>query len=156
MGQSVGPKSHRPVVGPNSVRPWISAAGPYIIRTAHEQVAELIGAHPRDVIFTSCATESNHTAIAAALKANPTKRHIVTSQVEHSSVLNFCKALERSKAPRLIQEGRRGSAAEARCRRVTADDQILIGCRHDQRGNRSSGERRKCQAAARRHVLSPH
>ena len=56
-------------------------------------MAELIGAPSRDVIFTSCATESNNTAIAAALKANPTKRHIVTSQVEHSSVLNYCKAL---------------------------------------------------------------
>jgi cysteine sulfinate desulfinase/cysteine desulfurase-like protein len=58
-------------------------------------VAELIGAPSRDVIFTSCATESKNTAIASALKANPTKRHIVTSQVEHSSVLNFCMALEK-------------------------------------------------------------
>jgi cysteine desulfurase len=66
-----------------------------VIETAREQVAELIGAHPMDVIFTSCATESNNAAIAAALKANPTKRHIVTSQVEHSSVLNFCMALEK-------------------------------------------------------------
>ena len=61
-----------------------------VIETAREQVAELIGAHPMDVIFTSCATESNNAAIAAALKANPTKRYIVTSQVEHSSVLNYC------------------------------------------------------------------
>jgi cysteine desulfurase len=66
-----------------------------VIETAREQVAELIGAPSRDVIFTSCATESNNAAIAAALKANPTKRHIVTSQVEHSSVLNYCMALER-------------------------------------------------------------
>jgi cysteine desulfurase len=66
-----------------------------VVETAPEHVAELIGASPRDVIFTSCATESNNTAIAAALKANPTKRHIVTSQVEHSSVLNYCMALER-------------------------------------------------------------
>jgi cysteine desulfurase len=66
-----------------------------VIATAREQVAELIGAHPMDVIFTSCATESNNAAIAAALKANPTKRHIVTSQVEHSSVLNYCMALEK-------------------------------------------------------------
>jgi cysteine desulfurase len=65
------------------------------IETAREQVAELIGAHPMDVIFTSCATESNNAAIAAALKANPAKRHIVTSQVEHSSVLNYCMALEK-------------------------------------------------------------
>jgi cysteine desulfurase len=66
-----------------------------VIETAREQVADLIGAPSRDVIFTSCATESNNAAIAAALKANPAKRHIVTSQVEHSSVLNYCMALEK-------------------------------------------------------------
>ena len=65
------------------------------IETAREQVANLIGAHPMEVIFTSCATESNNTAIHAALKANPTKRHIITSAVEHSSVLNYCMALEK-------------------------------------------------------------
>ena len=64
------------------------------IETARGQVAELIGAHPMEVIFTSCATESNNAAIHAALKANPNKRHIITSAVEHSSVLNYCMALE--------------------------------------------------------------
>jgi len=64
------------------------------IETAREQVANLIGAHPMEMIFTSCATESNNAAIHAALKANPNKRHIVTSAVEHSSVLNYCMALE--------------------------------------------------------------
>ena len=66
-----------------------------VIETARAQVAELIGAQPREVIFTSCATESNNAAIHAALKANPGKRHIVTSAVEHSSVLNYCMALEK-------------------------------------------------------------
>jgi cysteine desulfurase len=66
-----------------------------VVEMAREQVAELIGAHSMDVIFTSCATESNNAAIAAALKASPDKRHIVTSQVEHSSVLNYCMALSR-------------------------------------------------------------
>src|SRR5437660_1682550 len=61
-----------------------------IMETARSQVAELIGAHAADVVFTSCATESNNTAIAAALKGSPGKRHIVTSSVEHSSVLNYC------------------------------------------------------------------
>jgi cysteine desulfurase len=65
-----------------------------VIETAREQMAELIGAQLRDVIFTSCATESNNAAIHAALKANPAKRHIVTAAVEHSSVLNYCMALE--------------------------------------------------------------
>ena len=66
-----------------------------VIETARAQVAKLIGAQPREIIFTSCATESNNAAIHAALKANPSKRHIVTSAVEHSSVLNYCMALEK-------------------------------------------------------------
>lgn len=66
-----------------------------VIETARAQVAELIGAYPSEIIFTSCGTESNNTAIHATLKANPRKRHIVTSTVEHSSVLNFCKAMEK-------------------------------------------------------------
>lgn len=65
-----------------------------VIEKARGQVAELIGAYPSEIFFTSCATESNNTAIHAALKANPGKRHIVTSVVEHSSVLNYCRALE--------------------------------------------------------------
>jgi cysteine desulfurase len=64
------------------------------IEKAREQVAELIGAHPMEIIFTSCATESNNAAIHAAVKAYPRKRHIVTSMVEHSSVINYCKVLE--------------------------------------------------------------
>lgn len=65
------------------------------IESAREQVANLLGAHPMELLFTSGATESNNAAINAALKANPSKRHIVTSAVEHSSVLNYCMALER-------------------------------------------------------------
>lgn len=65
------------------------------IQTAREQVAALIGALPEEILFTSCATESNNTALQAVLKANPAKRHIVTSVVEHSSVLNHCLALEK-------------------------------------------------------------
>ena len=66
-----------------------------VIETARAQVAELIGARSMEIIFTSCATESNNAAIHAALKVNPRKRHIVTSSVEHSSVLNYCMALEK-------------------------------------------------------------
>lgn len=66
-----------------------------VIETARGQVAELVGAQPREIIFTSCGTESNNAAIHAALQVNPGKRHVVTSAVEHSSVLNYCLALEK-------------------------------------------------------------
>jgi cysteine desulfurase len=66
-----------------------------VIETARAQVAELIGAHAMEIIFTSCATESNNAAIHAALKADPEKKHIITSAVEHSSVLNYCMVLEK-------------------------------------------------------------
>jgi cysteine desulfurase len=66
-----------------------------VIETARAQVADLEGAHAMEIIFTSCATESNNAAIHAALKADPKKKHIITSAVEHSSVLNYCMTLEK-------------------------------------------------------------
>ena len=65
------------------------------LETARSQVAALIGARSSEVFFTGNATESNNAAIHAALRAKPKKRHIITSQVEHSSVLNYCMALEK-------------------------------------------------------------
>ncbi len=64
-----------------------------VLETARAQVAELLGASPREILFTSCATESNNAAIHAALKADPHKRHVIASVVEHSSVLAYCRAL---------------------------------------------------------------
>jgi len=56
------------------------------IRKAREQVAALINAEPDEIIFTSCGTESDNTAIRSALATNPGKRHIVTSRVEHPAI----------------------------------------------------------------------
>ena len=64
-----------------------------VIEEARAQVAELLGARSeREVVFTSGGTESNHTAIFSALRALPARKRIVTTQVEHSSVL---KCVER-------------------------------------------------------------
>ncbi len=65
-----------------------------VLETAREQVAELLGASPREILFTSGGTEANNTALHAAVRACPGRRHIVTSAVEHSSVLEPCRALE--------------------------------------------------------------
>ena len=65
------------------------------VQNARSQVAQLLGAEDSEIIFTSCGSESNNTAIHAALAAQPNKRHIVTTEVEHPAVLNVCKHLEK-------------------------------------------------------------
>lgn len=66
-----------------------------VIESARGQVAELINSRATEILFTGNATEANNAAIHAALKSNLQKRHVITSQVEHSSVLNYCTALEK-------------------------------------------------------------
>jgi cysteine desulfurase len=65
------------------------------VREAREKVASLLGAESSEIVFTSCGTEGDNAAIRAALKAQPKKNHIVTTQVEHPAVLNLCKRLEK-------------------------------------------------------------
>ena len=65
------------------------------IREAREQAAALIGASPDEIIFTSCGTESDNTAIRAALATHPDRRHIVTSRVEHPAIRSLCHHLGR-------------------------------------------------------------
>jgi len=62
---------------------------------AREKVAALINADPREVIFTSCGTESINTAMHSALLARPDRRHLVTTAVEHSATLKFCQFLQK-------------------------------------------------------------
>ncbi len=60
---------------------------------ARERVAELLGADPSEIVFTSCGTEGDNTAIRSALEAQPEKRHVVTTRVEHPAVLNLVNHL---------------------------------------------------------------
>jgi cysteine desulfurase len=62
---------------------------------AHERVAAMLGCEPGEVVFTSCGTESDNTAIHSALQMSPERRHVVTTSVEHNAVLNYCEALVR-------------------------------------------------------------
>lgn len=66
------------------------------LEEAREQVAALIGARPEEMLFTSGGTESNNLALAGVARALQVQgRHIVTTAVEHSSVLETLRALER-------------------------------------------------------------
>ncbi|MFQ5965277.1 MAG: cysteine desulfurase NifS [Candidatus Scalinduaceae bacterium] len=61
------------------------------IDIARERVANLLGADTSEIVFTSCGTESNNNAIHCSLEANPQKKHVVTTKVEHPAVLNLCR-----------------------------------------------------------------
>ena len=62
---------------------------------AREQVAQLINCDPTEIIFTSCGTESNSTAIRGTLGSYTDKKHMVTSRVEHPAVLNLVRHLSK-------------------------------------------------------------
>ena len=66
------------------------------LRVARRQVQALLGAeHDSEIIFTSCGTESDSTAILSALRAQPERKEIITTVVEHPAVLSLCEQLEK-------------------------------------------------------------
>lgn len=87
---------------PYLLREWGNASSSYsfgsrlrtVIENARLKVASLLNASSDEILFTSGGTEANNAAIHAALLADPTRRHIVTTAVEHSSVLGYCQWLE--------------------------------------------------------------
>jgi len=65
------------------------------LKEAREKVAALLGCTPKEIIFTSCGTESDNAAIWSALQTTG-KKHIVTTQVEHSAIMNQTEWLEKN------------------------------------------------------------
>src|SRR4030095_1490125 len=65
------------------------------VELAREKVAALIHAEPKEIVFTSCGTESNNSAFQSALFMNPGKKHVITTAVEHSANINFGEYLQR-------------------------------------------------------------
>ena len=63
---------------------------------ARRAIADALGAaDPGEFIFTGCATESNNAALFGAIRANPSRKHVITTKVEHPAVLEVCVELER-------------------------------------------------------------
>ena len=74
------------------------------IEEARTKLASLINASPDEIVFTSCGTESDSTAIHAAISSVPDKKHIITSRVEHC-------LLYTSPSPRDLSTSRMPSSA---------------------------------------------
>ncbi|MBU0678490.1 MAG: aminotransferase class V-fold PLP-dependent enzyme [Verrucomicrobia bacterium] len=79
----------------NPSSPYTFARAPMLaIAQARRQVAALLSAEPEQITFTSCGTESSNTALHSALRARPGRKSIVTTSVEHPSILRYCERLE--------------------------------------------------------------
>ena len=79
---------------PSSMHSFGNKVG-HAIKKARKQIQRLVGAEfESEIIFTSCGSESDSTAIMSALKAQPERKEIITTVVEHPAVLNLCDYLE--------------------------------------------------------------
>lgn len=80
---------------PSSMHSFGARAGDEVA-AARDRVAALLGASaPNEIVFTGGGSESDNLAIVGTLHANPEKRHIVTTAVEHPAVLGLCRDLEK-------------------------------------------------------------
>lgn len=95
---------------------------------ARNQVADLIGADPREIVFTSGATESDNLAIKGAAQICQDKgRHIITSQTEHKAVLDTCQQLEKEGFEvTYLAPQRNGIIAIQTLEAALRDDTILV------------------------------
>ena len=80
---------------PSSLHAFGSQVGK-AIKQARQQLQALLGAeHDSEIIFTSCGTESDSTALLSALKAQPERNTVITTTVEHPAILTLCDWLEK-------------------------------------------------------------
>ncbi|PLV55303.1 IscS subfamily cysteine desulfurase [Erwinia sp. B116] len=102
------------------------------VDVARNQVAELVGADPREIVFTSGATEANNLAIKGAATANPEKgRHIVTCTTEHKAVLDTCAQLEQQGfSVTYLNPNASGLLTLEQVKDALCDDTVLVSIMH--------------------------
>lgn len=102
------------------------------VEKAREQVAHLIGAEPKEIIFTSGATESNNLALKGAAQIYEDKgNHLVTAATEHKAVLDVCKYLSyQGKRITILEVDEKGRLALENLEQALSDETILISLMH--------------------------
>ena len=110
--------------------PALKVAG--ALKAARKTVAAFLGGvEPSEVLFTSCATESNNAAIFGVAAANPKRKHVVTSAVEHPAVLEVCRELQRrGYEVTILPVDRQGQIAVADYVRALRPDTLLVSLMH--------------------------
>lgn len=102
------------------------------VDVARNQIAELVNADPREIVFTSGATESDNLAIKGAAHAHQAHgKHIITSQTEHKAVLDSCQQLEREGFDvTYLTPAANGIVSPDQLRAALRDDTILVTLMH--------------------------
>ena len=102
------------------------------VDVARNQIAELVNADPREIVFTSGATESDNLAIKGAADAHQARgKHIITSQTEHKAVLDSCQQLEREGFDvTYLKPAANGIISPEQLRAALRDDTILVTLMH--------------------------
>jgi len=102
------------------------------VERARAAVADLLGARPAEIVFTSGGTESDNLAIFGIVAPSPVPRkHVITSQIEHHAVLNTCQALERDAVQvTYIPVSAEGVVDPADVRRALRPETVLITVMH--------------------------
>ncbi|WP_315313237.1 IscS subfamily cysteine desulfurase [Pantoea vagans] len=102
------------------------------VDVARNQIAELVNADPREIVFTSGATESDNLAIKGAAHAHQARgKHIITSQTEHKAVLDSCQQLEREGFDvTYLTPAANGIVSPDQLRAALRDDTILVTLMH--------------------------
>ncbi|MFQ5886531.1 MAG: cysteine desulfurase family protein [Anaerolineae bacterium] len=116
---------------PQSLHDWGQEARDSI-EEARGKVASLIGAQPEEIIFTSSGTEANNLALKGVAWAHERKgKHIITSQIEHHSVLHSLKSLERQGFTYTsVPVDRYGLVDPASVEEVITEETILVSIMH--------------------------
>ncbi len=102
------------------------------VENARRQVAELVNADPREIVWTSGATESDNLAIKGVAHFYASKgKHIVTSKIEHKAVLDTTRQLEREGFEvTYIEPGEDGVITPAMVEAALRDDTVLVSIMH--------------------------
>ncbi len=133
--------------------PALQVAG--ALKAARQTVAEFLGGvEPSEVLFTSCATESNNAAIFGVAAANPKRKHILTSAVEHPAVLEVCREMQRrGYEVTILPVDRQGQIATADYVRALRPDTLLVSLMHaNNETRRASGPWANGRGSRRRRI----
>ena len=111
---------------PSSPHPFAAAPASTVV-SARESVAALLGASADEIVFTSCGSESDNTAIRSALETQRGRNKVVTTVVEHPAVLTLCRFLEKHGVRvEYLPVDSRGRISLSQAREVIDEDTAIV------------------------------